>query len=242
MASWRIRLEGSAESLSALPRFLPSSCSLGTEDRATYLDSPLFAESMKAEELMSAGECLLDAANLVATLHIPRWQAVKCDSAFRVREDGTRLNVKLVSTRIAVSATLTASPTVIRADGSIDPPVQAAQYNELADLVTTNQPLRTALFLLGEGSWASLYKAYEIVRDAVGGERRLYQLQWVSTALLTRFTRTCQSPRVLGAEARHGVEVGVPPSNPVSHTEAKRIIADLIRNWSDVLLGGLDDK
>jgi len=242
MATWRIRLEGSAESLSVLSRFLPSSCSLAMEDGAAYLDSPLFMDSMKAEHLMAVGARLLDAANLVAILHIPGWRAVRCDSAFRLREDGTHLNVKLLSATIAVTSTLTPSPTVIRADGSIDPPTQPARHNEQADLVTRNESLRTALFLLKEGSWVNLYKAYEIVQDAVGGERRLRQLQWVSASLLARFTRTCQSPKVIGTEARHGVDVGVPPSNPVTHAGAKRIIADLIGRWSKLLLGGLDDE
>jgi len=237
MAAWRIRLEGPAESVYALPRFLPSLCSLATEDAEPYLDSPLFMDSMKAEDLMAVGEQLLDAANLVAILLLPAWRPVTCDSAFRLREDGSALNVKLVSARISASATLQASPTVIRADGSIDPPTQPTRHNEEADIVTGNKPLRTALLLLRDGSWVNLYKAYEIVRDAVGGETMLRQLKWVSNSVLTRFTRTCQSPKVLGVEARHGVEVGSPPSNPMRLSEAKRLIADLICKWIELQLG-----
>ena len=236
MGPWRIRLEGTPKSLSSLPEFLPSSCLVTAEDGETYLDSPLFVTSMQVEDLMAIGEQLLDAANLLAILHIPAWTAVRCNTASRLREDGSVLNVKLLSAKIAATATLTPSPTVIRADGSIDPPPQPARHHEEADLVAKNDSLRTALLHLREGSWVSLYKAYEVVRDAVGGERRLRQLNWISASLLTRFTRTAQSPKALGTEARHGVEVGMPPSNPLTDAEAKRIITDLIGSWLKFLL------
>jgi len=242
MSPWRIRLEGTEECLSSLPRFLPSSCIVSMEDGETYLDSPLFVNSMEAKALMEIGGQLLDAANLLAILRIPQWTAVRCDAASRLREDGSVLNVKLLSAKITASATLTASPTVIRADGSIDAPPQSPSHHDEADLVTENRSLRTALLLLRTGSWVSLYSAYEIVRDAVGGERSLRQLNWVSGSLLTRFTRTAQSPTVLGIEARHGVEVGSPPSDPMHLPKAKRLVADLICRWIELLMEADEDQ
>ena len=242
MGPWRVRLEGTPESLSSLPEFLPSSCLVTAEDSETHLYSPLLGTSMEAEDVMAIGEQLLDAANLLAILHNPAWTAVRCDSASRLRDDGSVLNVKLLSAKIAATATLTASPTVIRADGSIDPPPQPVSHREEADLVAENESLRTALLLLRASSWVSLYGAYEIVRDAVGGERRLRRLNWVSGSLLTRFTRTAQSPTALGIEARHGVEVGSPPSNPMRISEARHLITDLIRRWIEILLGDDEDQ
>jgi hypothetical protein len=231
MSQWRIRLEGAADSLHALPRFLPSSCSLATRDDATYLDSPLFADSMKAEDLMAVGERLLDAANLVAMLHIPKWQAVRCDSASRLREDGTSLDIKLLSARIVSSASLTLSPTVVRADGSIAPPAQPPECNTEADIVIDCEPLRLALTYLRDPSWLNLYKAYELARAEMGGDQKMVALGWATGDLLSRFRHTSQSPSVLGAEARHAVEPTVPPSRPLGHSAAKRLVETLVMRW-----------
>lgn len=130
MSPWHVRLKGTADALRELPRVLPTSCALVVEEGGeTYLESALFVESTKAEQLMAVAERLLDAANSVATLHVPGWRAVSCDSAVRLREDGTRLHVKLITTKIASSATLTTCPSVVRADGTIEPPAQPPQYN-----------------------------------------------------------------------------------------------------------------
>ncbi len=231
MPAWRVRLEGSPAALEALPRLLPRTCSIVREDGATYLESPEFATLTEPENVLSLATQAVEAANLVAALHIRGWYPVTCDAVAQLRGDGTRLWAKLVSTSVNASARLAPSPTVIRADGTVDEPPAPPAFNELADLVLQSEPLKRALSFLREASWASLYKAYEIVRDAVGGEKKLRDLRWVPNSLLTRFTRTCQSPKAIGPEARHGVEVGTPPATPLSYPDAKRVVVGLLERW-----------
>jgi hypothetical protein len=239
MPAWRVRLEGSSAALEALPRLLPRTCSVVEEDATNYLESPEFENLTEPESVMSIAIQAVEAANLVAAVHIQGWHPVTCDAVAQVQGDGTRHWAKLVSTSVNVSARLTPSPTVIRADGTVDEPPAPPAFNEVADLVLQSEPLKRALSFLREASWASLYKAYEIVRDAVGGEKKLRDLRWVPDSLLTRFTRTCQSPKAIGAEARHGVEVGTPPATPLSHPDAKRVVVGLLERWvaSQVALG-----
>lgn len=231
MSQWAVRLEGTAGVLRDLPRFLPTRCSVAEQDGATYLECVMFRASMSAEELMGTAERLVEATNLVAGLHNPDWQAVRCDSARRVREDGTRLHIKLVSAQINVSASLTCAPTVIRADGAVEHPLPPASHNGESDVVLADANLRRALKYFSDPTWANLYKAYEIVRTEAGGDQRIQELGWASGAILSRFRRTCQSPTSIGDDARHAVEPSDPPSRPLPRAEAKRLAAGLLECW-----------
>lgn len=182
---------------------------------------------------MAAATRFLEAANLVAALRVPLWRPVACDAVAELREDGTRHWAKFLSARITASASLTVSPTVVRRDGTVDAPPVAPAFNGEAGLVLRNGSVRQALSFLQEASWASLYKAYEIVRDAVGGDRKLRSLGWASGALISRFRHTCQSPAALGTSARHAVEPATPPSRPLEHAEARNLVATLVAKWID---------
>ena len=231
MPEWRVRVEGTRVALKELPRFLPPACSIVDWDGMRCLKSPLFDTLHEAAEVMRAAAKFLEAANLVAALRARGWHPVACDAVAEVREDETKQWVKFLSASITVSASMTASATVVRADGTIEGPSDPPAFNNEAQLVMQSVPVRQALSFLQEGSWESLYKAYEIVRADVGGDQALCALGWAAGPVLSRFRHTCQSPTALGAEARHGVEPAAPPARPLEYAEARNLVASLFAKW-----------
>lgn len=85
----------------------------------------------------------------------------------------------------------------------------------------------------GEVSPVNLYRVFEIIRDAVGGEREIVARAWSSQAQTDRFRRTMNSVGALGLDARHGVEKSAPPPDPMSIQEAQEFIARLLERWLD---------
>ena len=231
MRRWRVRVEGTPVALKELPRLLPPTCSIVEWDGMSCLESPLFNTIHEAAEVMTAAAQFVEAANLVATLRVPGWHPVACDAVAELREDGMKHWAKFLSASIAVSASVTASATVVRADGATEGPSDPPVFNAEAQLVMQSMPVRQALSFLQEGSWVSLYKAYEIVRADMGGDQALCDLGWATGPMLSRFRHTCQSPAVLGPEARHGVEPAAPPARPLGYAEARNLVASLIAKW-----------
>jgi len=231
MPEWRVRIAGTSVALKELPRLLPPTCSIVDWDGMRCLKSPLFDTLHEAAEVMTAAANFLEAANLVAALRVPGWHPVACDAVAEMREVETKHWAKFLSASIVVSASMTASATVVRADGTIERPSDPPAFNNEAQLVMQNAPVRQTLSFLQEDSWESLYKAYEIVRADVGGDQALCALGWATGSVLSRFRHTCQSPTALGSEARHGVERAAPPSRPLGHAEARNLVASLIAKW-----------
>lgn len=106
---------------------------------------------------------------------------------------------------------------------------------ELHLLISKALDSRQLEWLLGfdperQDSWTELYKVFEAIKADAG--ELIYKR--VEKKELKRFTRTANSPDVLGREARHG-QLGkeVPPKNPMTHADAKRLITMLFRWWLD---------
>lgn len=237
MSTWRVRLEGSPAALEVLPRLLPPTCSVVVEeDGSRCVESAEFENLAEPESVLSVASQAVEAANLVAALHLQGWHPVTCGAVGRLQENGTRRWAKLVSTSVNVSARLAPSPSVVRAGGAVDEPLAPPAFNAAADLVKRSEPLQRALGFLQEGSWASLYNAYEIVCNAVGGEKKVQALGWASSSLASRFRHTSQSPAAIGARARHGVEPTVPPARPLPQSQARALVATLIENWIETTI------
>ncbi|MGH2570948.1 MAG: hypothetical protein ACRDGR_06965, partial [bacterium] len=78
--------------------------------------------------------------------------------------------------------------------------------------------------------WNTLYKLKEKVVSAVGKDE-IVQRGWATQAELRQFEHTANSPAVLGAAARHGVQTSNPPRKPISLGDAQALVDRIIRRW-----------
>ena len=82
-----------------------------------------------------------------------------------------------------------------------------------------NDPVVARALHLRDGpdlSWTDLYRLYEVVRDALGGDHRTAAAGRTSAAQVRRFRYSANSVTAAGDQARHGVESGDPPTDPMT--------------------------
>lgn len=85
--------------------------------------------------------------------------------------------------------------------------------------------------------WVNLYRVGEIIWNDAGGQKALVSRGWIADADLSLFTWTANSFDVLGLEARHGVQRGVAPPNPMTLTDSRRLVRVLTWKWLQAKLG-----
>jgi len=80
-------------------------------------------------------------------------------------------------------------------------------------------------------SFRDLTPILEIIKKDVGGIKGIAERKWASKADVENIFHTAQSPAILGDEARHGIQKGIPPSKPIGLEEAREVTAKIIRRW-----------
>ena len=236
MARWRVRVEGASRSLAMLSQFTPTFVKIVADHAETYLESQRFDEAQESGDVLLAAGELLETVNLVARLHLDDWHPVACDAIVEARSDGSRHVFKHLTASISVSASMTAIPTVLRSDGSVEEGLP--QYGPEVEVVTANAPLREALQLFENPTWGNLYKTYEVIANALGGPTEIQRRGWATRKQLQQFKHTAQSPSSIGSAARHAVERTAPPSTPMSHSAAKSLLRCMLKNWLTEVLEG----
>ena len=69
-------------------------------------------------------------------------------------------------------------------------------YAKLVPLLEANRHLAAALDYIQDGDdWDSSYKAFEAIRDSIGGRAALLKTRWCSKRALSRFTQSAQPDR-----------------------------------------------
>jgi hypothetical protein len=110
------------------------------------------------------------------------------------------------------------------------------RHVKLLRLEPTNQHLRLAMhFLNANLTWFDLWKAFEVIREACGGEKALADKGWTTRAEIVRFRHTANSYHAVGDEARHASPRHPPPSTPMSLDEADGFVRRLLARWVDGL-------
>jgi hypothetical protein len=121
-----------------------------------------------------------------------------------------------------------AFPPMVSAGGVPAEPLEA----RFLRLQEANERLRLALhFLNAEPSWYSLWKAFESIGAAQGGERGLIGTGWTTRAELRRFGRTANSYSAAGDAARHALPEHPPPDKPMTVEAAEDYVRGLLSRW-----------
>lgn len=153
--------------------------------------------------------------NPIRRIHIAEWRYVDTAGMERVIPPSPPTNLSIAIVNDQISPSLTAY-------------ARAAVHDQAA---------RKALgFFAQYGDWSSLYKAYEVVRDDVGGANKIEEHGWASKNEQDRFRRTANGYDVLGDKARHGVQTKPPPAVPLSYGDARQFVRDIVKRWLDEIV------
>lgn len=151
-----------------------------------------------------------------------------------VDESGAKKHFVHIASSIRVHGEINAQVERSRPDGNVEivelvaPPVQTSEWAELA---RRDRDVEEVLAVLGREDvrWHDLYHVFEIVEGDVGA--RMFSDGWVTKGAVRLFTRTANSRRAIGGEARHGHTRFDPPKDPLPRKEAHDLVLGVVRRW-----------
>ena len=97
----------------------------------------------------------------------------------------------------------------------------------------TDPDLAKAIEWMGrptETNWHDLWKAFEVLRHAAGGNRPFAARFGLNQADLLSFRSSANDPETSGDHARHAVQTG-PKGAPMSLDEGRAFVGRIIAAW-----------
>lgn len=222
MPEWLARLSGDEYDLKVLSEHLraPDLNVKKDDDGQYYLRSSDFASIANDDAREKHAARLVRHVNGAADLLLEGGGfPIELDGMSRIEEDGRRYHSVGSSVHLLYRVRTT---------------IKAASPDEMRSLVFHaghDSKVADALNFLRRNDWVSLYKAWEMARDAAGGTHELISRGWAQKRDQSRFTGTVQSREVLGDEARHASEKYRAPDNPMTLEEARCFVRSVVRAW-----------
>ena len=231
-AGWWVRLEGEERDLRDLAmHFSAPSLEVVEEDGAFWLGSSDFAALVEPERVQQGGRALLALASGALHVEFGRFAPPRVTAAVLVDDTGAKKHFIHVTSSIRMHGEINARVERSRPDGSVEIVASQVQTSEWAELAQRDADVEDVLAILGREDvrWHDLYHVFEIVEADVGG--RMFSDGWVTKAAVRLFTRTANSRRAIGGEARHGHDRIDPPKKPLPRNEAHDLVLGLVRRW-----------
>lgn len=209
------------------------------DDAGTYLEADDFEQCADADAVQAAVGPLVVLLNGMASLSFSGHRRVGFSGTIARDEarhtyvgDSVRLSDDLNVIRVAVD--LTADGVVTGVDGIVrTSPGLSSMQRRLASLAT--HPKLAAVYrLLGlkDPSWGDLYKAVELLGDAVGGEQRLTKRTGVARERIKLLKGNSNDPELTGDDARHAVPTKESRvSEQITLAEGLAILDELIQGY-----------
>jgi hypothetical protein len=82
-----------------------------------------------------------------------------------------------------------------------------------------------------DASFRDLTAILEVIEKDVGGTDGIAARKWATKTDVTNVFRTAQSPKIVGDEARHGIQKQIPPPKPISLEGAREVTLKIVRGW-----------
>jgi len=232
MPKWLVRLKGERFDLEDFPKLLRSpEVRVVEESGSFYLESSEFNSLTLAEEVSERGRALIKLINGVSKFNRNNFLGISEDGITRVEDDGKRHNYVFLEGAVTIRTKVSAQLTAIAADGSEKVAIQPSTLESLLEVAQKHNVVADALSFYRDDTWISLYKAYEIIRDDVGGKHQIIKNGWSVNSDINRFKQTAQSRAALGDSARHASKKYKPPAQPTTLLEARALIKAILSRW-----------
>ncbi len=225
MPKWLVRLKGERFDLEDFPKLLRSpEVRVVEENGSFYLESSEFNSLTSAEEVRERGRALIKLINGVTKFNSDNFLGISEDAIIRVEDDGKQHGYLFLEEAITIRTKVGARLTVIAADGSEKVTTQSSVLESLLEVAKKYNVVADALSFYRDDTWSSLYKAYEIIRDDVGGKHHVIKNGWSVASDINRFKQTAQP-------YRHASKKYKPPAQPMTLLEARVLIKNILSRW-----------
>ena len=179
---------------------------------------------------VSSAEALVKRVNGTARVLASDFQPVQLRGRYTSPDGAT--SVVLAGDTATARDRAVAGAVMIDGVAAPAPPPKGPRYFKLAQ---QDPDVADALRVLGQPSpldWYDIYKAWEIVGNAVGGQKKVAAAGWATAADIDRLTASANHPGISGDDARHARMNGAPGQNrTMTMSEADALIRRLIANW-----------
>jgi hypothetical protein len=230
--TWEVRITGDTYDLSELAKSIHDDDFRIYEKEGQYiLESSRFDSLASPEEVTDEANRILKILTGATRLSLGGRTPIKIGSIDQLGEDGKR-NI-FISTSIHAYTRAIVSSEVSHEDGTIEVDNPADSVLQLLKVALQDEAVETALrqFGAGEHNWVSLYRILDLIKGDVGGLKEIRDRGWATMKSIERFKRTANSCKAVGDEARHGTEGTDPPKDPMSLSEARSFIEQILHNW-----------
>lgn len=202
----------------------------------TTIDLDGFTADANPGEVRVAAEKLAIELHGVLKLVLSSGQPLKVGGVMLRQPNGTRHHfVHVESTAIAHAFVGHATVETTDALGRRVPAPKAVPRTvSLVQLMIVDEAFRKVMRLSvasDSQDWAGLYRTYEVIRHDAGGDDGLASKGWSSKTQQERFRRSANSDAVSGDNARHAAGTHQPPKEPMSVSEARSFIDQLLSSW-----------
>lgn len=230
--AWKAWLEGHESDLETLGELFREGDPLVARDPTDgyYLEASTLQDSTGQLDV-NAAEPLIKRINGVARAADQAFRPVRLKGRYTAPDGATSVVISGETAEARLKARATATVLVNGAPAP-QPPPKGPRYVKLAEL---DPDVADALRVLGQAGpldWYDIYKAWEIVEQAVGGSKQVDAKGWATAAEINRLTASANHPGISGDEARHARMKGSPgPSRVMTMGEADALVRRLVANW-----------
>jgi hypothetical protein len=234
----KAHLEGHQFDLDHLTQLFPSGdVTVVHEDDRYYLTASEIDNPPPGTKFHEVAERLIGHVNGLGRTTHSDFRPVRLSGIY---DDETGTIVVAGTAALEVRATLSATVTVVDANGNVKPPDPPRGPDYMA-VAAKNPDVAEALEIMGQDetpNWDDLYKMFEIVREAIKPDT-IVSLGWATRSELNSFKESACHPYVSGKDARHARRPGQPQHQQMSPAQGRQFIRELIGSspWSGDVLG-----
>jgi hypothetical protein len=230
MTEWLVQLKGSKIDLENLKKILEKSDPCIIQDEfGYYLKTDKWNLIEDPTQIKSDALKLIQQLDNATYLHFRDMPPISYGQLIKIDDDRKKHHF-LFAEATVFNIKTRATP---KFEGDFSNEQQKHDVVKLFETATKDTQVTEALRFYRIGDWINLYKSYEIMRDSIGGESKIFQNNWATKKIVGRFTQTAQSYDSIGDEARHASRKYKPHKEPMSINEAQKIIGDLLKKWID---------
>lgn len=188
---------------------------------SSYLTSSEFDETRDQLYVANRVQEILEVVNGAALLYLGQAQEIRVGQIYRIDGSGRTEGLIIIST-----AAVFGRPPVggVRKRALIPRLVLLAEAN-------ANVAKVLRLWSWATWDWVNLYRIFEVVSEAVGGDDVIQANGWASGTKLRKIHSTANNPKASGYKARHGASKETPPATPMTLGAATRFVESMVDAW-----------
>ena len=198
---------------------------------AFRLESELFDSITDYDLLNKKANEIIKRLNGASKLTLNSRKPIVISSIERINDDGKKEIFMSITETVNVRDSFSISITDI--NGKTTETHMADPISDWICIASSDNNVAKILCLVGSKQldWVGLYRIFEVIENDVGKIDNIVDNGWATKASIKRFKHTANSPAAIGDDARHGKEFTSPPAKPMSLSEGKSLVENIIHNW-----------